>query len=89
MKCLGAALNLTNRFVKAASFRYITDAITKEEAIALLRKNESTKKAREEEVIQKGYPAYTTSVGWLGESHGEGVEMMADLQATPTRRSDD
>jgi hypothetical protein len=54
------------RFVKAVSFRYITDAITKDEALALLKKNEPTKKAREAEVKEKGYPAYTTSVGWLG-----------------------
>ncbi|KAK1924728.1 putative mandelate racemase/muconate lactonizing enzyme [Papiliotrema laurentii] len=53
-------------FVKATSFRYITDAITKEEALALLKEKEATKKAREEEVIKRGYPAYTTSVGWLG-----------------------
>lgn len=52
--------------MKAVSFRYITDAITKEEALALLKKNEPTKKAREAEVKEKGYPAYTTSVGWLG-----------------------
>ena len=39
-----------------------------EEALAMLKKNESTKKAREEEVIKRGYPAYTTSVGWLGYS---------------------
>ena len=54
------------RFVKATSFRYITDAITKEEALELLKRNEAGKKAREEEVIKRGYPAYTTSVGWLG-----------------------
>lgn len=55
------------RFVKATSFRYITDAITKEEALALLKKNEPTKQSRLEEVKKRGYPAYTTSVGWLGE----------------------
>jgi len=55
-------------FVKSVCFRYITDAITPEEALAMLKKNESTKKAREEEVIKRGYPAYTTSVGWLGYS---------------------
>lgn len=54
-------------FVSTVSFKYITDAITKEEALALLKKNEAGKKAREEEVIKRGYPAYTTSVGWLGE----------------------
>jgi L-fuconate dehydratase len=55
-------------FVKATCFRYITDFITKEEALALLKSKEAGKKAREEEVIRRGYPAYTTSVGWLGYS---------------------
>ena len=34
----------------------------------MLKEKESSKKAREEEVIKRGYPAYTTSVGWLGYS---------------------
>lgn len=55
-------------FVKSVSFKYITDAISKEEALALLKAKEAGKKAREEEVIRRGYPAYTTSVGWLGYS---------------------
>lgn len=54
--------------VRATTFRYITDAITKEEALDLLRKMEPGKKAREEEVLKRGYPAYTTSAGWLGYS---------------------
>lgn len=78
------------RFVKATSFRYITDAITKEEALALLKEKEATKKAREEEVIKRGYPAYTTSVGWLGESRPFlQYSPRSNKQATPTRRSDD
>ncbi len=53
--------------VRAASFRYITDALTKEEALAMLKEKEAGKKEREEHVKKVGYPAYTTSVGWLGE----------------------
>ncbi|ORX39717.1 putative mandelate racemase/muconate lactonizing enzyme [Kockovaella imperatae] len=55
-------------FVKCCAWKYISDAITKEEALELLRAKESGKKAREEEVIKRGYPAYTTSAGWLGYS---------------------
>ncbi|GHJ90170.1 hypothetical protein NliqN6_6572 [Naganishia liquefaciens] len=55
-------------FVNATTFRYITDAINQEEALALLKKLEPTKQAREKEVIERGYPSYTTSVGWLGYS---------------------
>jgi L-fuconate dehydratase len=54
--------------VSAVDFRYITDALTPDEAIAILEKNESTKAAREAELLRDGYPAYTTSVGWLGYS---------------------
>ena len=54
--------------MQATSWRYISDAITKEEALAMLKKNEQGKKARIEEVKRRGYPAYTTSVGWLGKS---------------------
>src|SRR5262245_2361868 len=54
--------------VAAIDFRYITDALTPDEAIAILEKNESTKAAREAELLRDGYPAYTTSVGWLGYS---------------------
>lgn len=54
------------RFVQACSWRYISDAITKDEGIEMLKKKEAGKKARTEEVMKRGYPAYTTSVGWLG-----------------------
>jgi L-fuconate dehydratase len=54
--------------VRSIDFRYITDALTPEEALALLEKLESTKEARIQELLANGYPAYTTSVGWLGYS---------------------
>jgi len=54
------------RLVAAAEFRYIRDAITEDEALALLRANEPTKAERESELLERGYPAYTTSAGWLG-----------------------
>ena len=52
--------------VRCVDFRYITDAITPDEALEILRKNEGTKAAREAEMLEEGYPAYTTSAGWLG-----------------------
>ncbi|MBI1767386.1 MAG: L-fuconate dehydratase [Bacteroidetes bacterium] len=54
------------QLVSCIDFTYITDAITPEEAIALLAKNQSTKKERIEKLKLNGYPAYTTSAGWLG-----------------------
>lgn len=52
--------------VACIDFRYITDAITPDEALEILRENEPTKAAREEEMLRDGFPAYTTSTGWLG-----------------------
>ena len=52
--------------VRCVPFRYMTDAITPEEALEILRRNEPTKPEREREMLQSGFPAYTTSAGWLG-----------------------
>ena len=54
--------------VACIDFRYITDALTPEDALQILRKNSPTRAAREAEMRQQGYPAYTTSAGWLGYS---------------------
>jgi L-fuconate dehydratase len=52
--------------VSCVDFRYITDAITSEQALEILRFNERTRPARETEMLADGFPAYTTSAGWLG-----------------------
>ncbi len=54
--------------VSCVDFTYITDAITPEEALALLKGKEVTKQERVDHLLKKGYPAYTTSAGWLGYS---------------------
>jgi len=54
--------------VKCVDFTYITDAITPKEALELLEKNKSSKQERINSLIKNGYPAYTTSAGWLGYS---------------------
>ncbi|TAN04860.1 MAG: fuconate dehydratase [Rhodanobacteraceae bacterium] len=54
------------RIVAAIDFRYISDALTPAEALALLRLAEPGRRARTEALLQRGYPAYTTSPGWLG-----------------------
>src|SRR2546421_9574770 len=56
------------QIVSCIPFRHITDALTRPEAIEILRRNESTRTSREEEMRAAGYPAYTTSAGWLGYS---------------------
>ncbi len=54
------------QIVAAVDFRYISDALTPAEALAILRKSESSKSANEAILREKGVPAYTTSPGWLG-----------------------
>jgi L-fuconate dehydratase len=54
--------------VRCLDFSYVTDAITPEEALAMLERNAPTKSGREREMLELGYPAYTTSAGWLGYS---------------------
>jgi L-fuconate dehydratase len=54
--------------VRCLDFRFVTDALTREEALAILRRNAATKPMREAQMRAKGYPAYTTSAGWLGYS---------------------
>ena len=52
--------------VQLIDFRYLTDAITSDEALAMLQKAQAGKAARIETLKTEGYPCYTTSAGWLG-----------------------
>ncbi len=54
------------RLVSLVDFRYITDALSPEEALEILRRNAPGRARREEEMLRDGFPAYTTSAGWLG-----------------------
>ncbi len=56
------------QIVACIPFRHITDALMPEAALEILQRNEPTKARREEEMRAIGYPAYTTSAGWLGYS---------------------
>ena len=56
------------QLVSCIDFHHITDALTRDEALAILERHAGTKSQRENELIKNGYPAYTTSVGWLGYS---------------------
>ncbi len=52
--------------VELVDFRYLTDALTRSEALALLRAAEPGRAERRERLLQDGFPAYTTTPGWLG-----------------------
>jgi L-fuconate dehydratase len=56
------------QLVEVADLRYLSDALTRDEAIAMLTELEPTRQSRIDEMIANGYPCYTTSAGWLGYS---------------------
>jgi len=56
------------QIVELVDWRYLTDALTPAEARRSLERLAPTRAAREAELRETGYPAYTTSVGWLGYS---------------------
>ncbi|EBA18447.1 Mandelate racemase/muconate lactonizing enzyme [Roseobacter sp. SK209-2-6] len=52
--------------VSLVDFRYMSDVLTRDEALELLRKAEPGKADRIAKLKAEGYPCYTTSAGWLG-----------------------
>ena len=60
------------QLVDTADFQYLTDALTKEDAIAMLSELAPTKEQRIAELTESGYPCYTTSAGWLPPHQTEG-----------------
>jgi len=56
------------QLVSLLDFRYLSDAITPDEALDLLRRGAVGKAERIAELVSHGYPAYTTTPGWLGYS---------------------
>ena len=58
----------SEEIVRCVPFHYITDALTPAEALEILTRNAATRAVREAEMGRTGFPAYTTSAGWLGYS---------------------
>ena len=54
--------------VSLVDFRYLTDALTPAEALEILERARQGRTEREERLLSEGYPAYTTTPGWLGYS---------------------
>jgi L-fuconate dehydratase len=52
--------------VSLVDFRYLTDALTRDEALEILRRAEGGRTERAAQLLGDGYPAYTTTPGWLG-----------------------
>ncbi|MER6105491.1 L-fuconate dehydratase [Streptomyces sp. NPDC001832] len=67
--------------VSLVDFRYLTDALTPEEALAILRAAEPGRAERAERLRAEGYPAYTTSPGWLGYTDDKLVRLAKEAVA--------
>lgn len=67
--------------VSLVDFRYLTDALTPEEALTILRAAEPGRAERAERLRAEGYPAYTTSPGWLGYSDDKLVRLAKEAVA--------
>lgn len=65
--------------VQCVDFRYITDAITPEEALALLEETQKGKQSRLDEAVRNiAVPAYTTSAGWLAYTGDRMMELLKE-----------
>ncbi|WP_116090503.1 L-fuconate dehydratase [Sphingomonas crusticola] len=67
--------------VSQIDFRYMTDFITRDEAVALLEVRAAGKEARIATLKARGYPCYTTSAGWLGYSDDKVRDLCAQAIA--------
>jgi len=67
--------------VDLVDFRYLTDAMTREQALDVLRRAEPGRAARREELLRSGYPAYTTTPGWLGYTDEKMVRLAEEAVA--------
>ncbi|APX31531.1 fuconate dehydratase [Brachybacterium sp. P6-10-X1] len=67
--------------VELVDFRYLTDALTREEALEILRRAEPGKAGRIATLQKSGIPAYTTTPGWLGYSDGKLAHLLREARA--------
>ena len=73
------------QIVASIDFRYIEDALTPDEALELLRRHRATRRSASA-LLAEGFPAYTTSAGWLGYAEDTLAERAreASPQGSPT-----
>ncbi|MBX9362124.1 L-fuconate dehydratase [Streptomyces sp. WAC04114] len=72
--------------VRQVDFRYLTDALTPEEAVTLLRRGRPGAAQRTARLLESGYPAYTTSPGWLGYDDEKLTRLAAEAVADGFRQ---
>lgn len=61
--------------VSTLDFRYLTDALTPEEAVQILKDGKRGQQERIDDLLANGYPGYSTAAGWLGYSDEKMVNL--------------
>ncbi len=72
--------------VDLVDFRYLQDVLTREDALEILEKAEPGRAEREEQLLATGYPAYTTTPGWLGYDDDKLVRLCREAVADGFRQ---
>jgi L-fuconate dehydratase len=54
------------QLVSLVDFKYLRDALTPDEALDILQRARPGREQRQKDLLARGYPAYTTTPGWLG-----------------------
>src|SRR3954468_23919358 len=75
-----------DELVELVDFRYLTDALTPADALDILRAAEPGRAERRERLLAEGYPAYTSSPGWLGYSDSKLVRLAKEAVADGFRQ---
>ncbi|MET9778314.1 enolase C-terminal domain-like protein [Streptomyces sp. NPDC006367] len=72
--------------VSQIDFRHLTDALTPAEALGILRRGRQGAAERTARLLTTGYPAYTTSPGWLGHDDDKLTRLAAQAVADGFRQ---
>jgi len=74
------------QLVDLVDFRYLTDALTRQEALEILERAVAGRAEREAALLERGYPAYTTTPGWLGYDDEKLARLSAEAAAAGFRQ---
>ncbi|WP_205471657.1 enolase C-terminal domain-like protein [Nocardioides sp. SYSU D00038] len=72
--------------VALVDFRYLGDVLTPDEALEILEKAVPGRAERTERLLESGYPAYTTTPGWLGYDDDKLVRLCREAVADGFRQ---
>ena len=75
------ALEYAVAALREKGWRYLEDALTPDEALEILRKGQEGKAERIEQLQREGFPAYTTTPGWLGYSDEKLIRLSKEAVA--------